>query len=286
LSRQQRRLWQALARPLELRPGRDGDRLIGERGGRSLQLVIGASSARLVVSVTERLPPGTHLSSENRRPRLKLARLQDIQVGEREVDDALVVQASNPAAIIRLLRDDGVRRLFPDFFVKHPSAVVVDQELVLTLDSPDEAAARSLVAEACRLADALDAALAQQREAAEGARASSLAQLPPERPRPPLALGPNPHRITVEKFRRLQAWFLGTSVLPVATGWMMVAAANQEWIRAQWTGPGAAIFVAGFVGGLVGSRYFRCPACGGSLAGEDGINPFIDRCPVCMAHLR
>lgn len=276
--------WLALGLPLELRPGRRRDVLVGERRGRPLMLEVGASSARLVVTLGERLPPGTHLSSEKHAPRVKLAALKDIQVGERAVDEAVVVQAANPAAIIRLLREDGVREQVPEFFDRYPSAIAVDWELMVTLDTPDEATARTAFSDTCRLADALDAALALHRQAAERARAEAKAVVPPERPKPP-APPPDPMRELRARFRRIQAWYFATAVLPALSGWGLALAAQEKWVGPQWAERGVALFLAAFVGAVASLGYYRCPACKERLAVGRRFNLLIDRCPHCAVPL-
>lgn len=257
-----RKKWLALARPLELSPAPGRPlRLTGLHREREVELTPTGSSACIRVRLRESSPLDLHLSSQRRVSRVQLKSLRDLQVGDPTLDDALVVQAANPAAVIRLLRDEAVAQAARTLFAGHPSALVVGNEVTVRLESPDEERARAALADACRLASAMDDALARHGAFAAQERAAARALRPAEPPSlPPVPV--DPLAWVLPAFQRRRRWLGALFRVPFLSAFGLILAIRLRMLDAWWKQPALGFFCLAFLGFGISYFVYRCPACG------------------------
>ncbi|WNG47817.1 hypothetical protein F0U60_29550 [Archangium minus] len=292
--RQARRAWLALAPRLELSLVAGGDQrlLSGRYQGHPVEVLLSSDgTAQMRMTVQAHLPPDLHLSrQEAGSRRLQLRGLRDIQVGDAALDAAFVIQGSNPAAVIRLLREPGVRDALLALVAGNPQAVLTRNEVVAPSGYPvqEEPCRRALRALAL-VASTLERTAGQHAQLAASAReqawserlalatARPQAPLPPEPALPPVDKAPVERNVRSEYGRRKSLYFL-FGQLPVAVGWWMWLLGGAFKHRhellglapTEWGALGGVLFVLGIGGGLYGQlKLLRCPACDESLT-QDG----------------
>jgi hypothetical protein len=295
-----RRAWQSLAPKLELSLTQ-GKRLIGRYKGMPVEVLLTNGAAQIRMATQAELPPGLHLSRQEPGAR-RLLGVRDIQVGDKPLDDAVLIQAENPAATIRLLRDPTVRNALLEFLAEHPKAVVTGNEVVVPVEEqPDEALGLRVLRSQQRLATALMASAGQRQEqvleAREQARREALPagrQLP-DRPHPkPL---PSPSLRSLREIFAQRRWLHGLLSYPPIFGGLLLAFISKgtesglfkNGLSPAWATVGFCLFMAGLVAQTFGGYFIvRCPACGGTLEKRVGgkIAVFETKvCPHCQMRL-
>jgi hypothetical protein len=140
--RQARQAWLALAPKLGLSPTE------------------GVERRRVRMGVTVALTPRLHLSRQ--RPGLRLSErreLKHIQVGDAALDEAVLIRAKNPAAVIRLLREPGVRDALLTFLEGNPGGTVTETAVEAPLGNPvHEEPCQRVLQELARLTSTLGGA--------------------------------------------------------------------------------------------------------------------------------
>jgi hypothetical protein len=276
-------------------------------------LLLPNGTSQLRMKVRASLPAGLHLGrQEPGARRLQLRDMQDIQVGDRPLDDAVIVQARNPAATIRLLREPGVREVLLSSLTENPRTVVTGGEVVLPLSLPlQEASCRRALDGLERLTSTLEKAATQQQSRVATAREQLRAEAPPPSPTAPLPVpAPSPQAEELEQFykkSRAPAEFARRVLLhrwvgqvPAMTGFVVLASAKLArhhgpilgYMPSTWRMVGLGLLVVGVAGLFFGYFFLlRCPACGLQLMLQREESSILDTtgllaCPRCNTRLR
>jgi hypothetical protein len=304
---QLRRAWRQLAPRLELSLT-GGRRMSGRYRGSPFEVILSGASSQVRMRIQAELPPAFSLSRQQPETR-RLKGVRDIQVGDKPLDDAVLIQAQNPAATIRLLRAPGVRDALLGLLTDHPQAVVLGNEVVVPLEKkPDEELGRRVLRSAQRLASAIEASAAplqdQAREARELARleAQALASQAPKPPRPPKSPQPEPSGLSPTAVRDAFAarlWTYRVLTYPAMFGGfflVFITRFNPErwrlpppWPADAWGALGFLLAILGITAQNLGGYFLlRCPACEGKLlTGYRSRSPQFETevCPHCQTRL-
>lgn len=264
----------------------------------------------LRVRIPSALPTGLQLDSEleaarTRRP----VGFRDIQVGAAAFDDCVHVRALNPAAAIRLLRDEQLLRRIPQLLTAHPRARLAGDELILPL--PSELSTEQVLAlmkETAELAVELGRAAALEASKGPRYRAES-APSPEATPEPVSSTPPTPAAMrSGAPANRLRpgagmaseqsgrAYLHGVRRSFVWRRWAMFAlrlgALPAAALAAFFSDGNEAIEVLIFMGALgavlLSAWVWRCPACRGTLDTTDQffLGPLrLRACPHCYITL-
>jgi biotin carboxyl carrier protein len=110
---------------------------IGDRGVHATLEWRGSGKSRhrytvIKVDVGAKLPPGLTLSREGFGAGfMKLLGEQDIEVGDKRLDDAVLIQGGSPSRVTALLKAPGIRRALLAFFERSPDGRVYDEQVIL-----------------------------------------------------------------------------------------------------------------------------------------------------------
>ncbi|MDY7228917.1 hypothetical protein [Hyalangium rubrum] len=228
----------------------------------------------------------------------RFAGFRDIQVGVPAFDTCVHVRALNPAAAIRLLKDEALLRHLPAFLTTHPRARLAGDELIVPLPpSLTGDQLQGVVKETAELAVEFGRAGTEESERGQRPRSLELPSQPPAPERQERAAGTG--RTPGERFSRQESGIAFTNrvhksfrrrmwiTLGMRLGTIPAAIVGfilfEHW---EWT----EFFViagAGLIGGL-SCAVWRCPACDASL----DLDPDIRRkarslrsCPKCFIAL-
>ncbi len=303
----------ALARSLGLSaPG--GGAARGQLQGAHVRLEIRMRRELILrARIPSPLPTGLQLESEQEvAASRRSVGFQDIQVGDADFDGRVHVRALNPAAAIRLLRDETLLRRLPQFLTAHPRARLVGDELIVPLPSElSEEQVRSVVKEAVELAvefgraGAAEAGRGQRNRAEVRGAASGLEPTPEGSPVPapgagergggargrgprPGAGGPREESGQAyvnrmrRSFRSRRRWMFVLRLAPIPG----LAVAVFVFRHHEWT---ELLFILGAMAcGVLSMVVWRCPSCGGlldqtqeSMVGSKGLRS----CPHCFITL-
>ena len=323
--RQARRAWLELTPRLELALTEEGDQrlLSGRYQGHSVEVLLSPDgTAQMRMKVQADLPPGLHLSrQEAGSHRLQLRGMRDIQVGDAALDAAFLIQGSNPAAVIRLLREPGVRDALLALVAGNPRAVLTGNEVVAPIGYPvQEEPCRRALRTLAQVASTLDRAAGQHAQLAASAREQARSERPaPAAARPQAPAEPaktqvdkarSDREIRDEYARRTSLYSL-IGQFPAILGWLMLLFSGRKGFLESsgfpWGMVGFGLFVGGMVGTVYGNlKLLRCPACDESLvqkrrspSGAELLNTEVRRrgsrysdalslvaCPSCKTRLR
>lgn len=316
--RRARQAWLELSPRLEL-PLSEGanERLLsGRYRGHPMEVRLtlhGTSQVRVPLKTS--LPAGLRLSRQEpgSTPRPRRGP-RDIQVGDPEMDKAFLIEGKNPAAVIRLLREPGVRDALLALQTESPRALITENEVLAPMEGPvQEERCRRTLRSTALLTSALLEAMARHEELAVKAREQVRRELPPvpgPRPTVPQKDGSLSLAFVRDEFARrlrIHRWF-GT--IPMVTGlplFCCVAAGRTVLAELGLSLTYCLLTALGlFVGGLLGHhvisrKILLCPACGQDVIepdpekqeflkkGEDGITLTLtlstDICPHCRTVL-
>lgn len=121
---------------------------------------------RLVVDVGVRLPPGMQVSREGGVDVLRKAMGEpDVQLGERRLDDALLVQGPERQVQI-LLKDGPLRAALLRWTARYPAGRVEDDQVIVDLPPSIDGGLQAVMVDAVRMAGALSAAVRRLSEPA------------------------------------------------------------------------------------------------------------------------
>jgi hypothetical protein len=304
----------ALAQFLGLNPPGAGAAR-GQRFGAELRMEIRMRKEIILrVRIPASLPTGLQIDSEQEvAASRRSVGFQDIQVGTKAFDDCVHVRALNPAAAIRLLRDEELLRRLPLLLTAHPRARLAGDELIIPL--PAELSAeqvRDVVKEAAELAVEFGRAGAAEAERGQRTRSEARGSAPiaasaPGNPSAPVqagqgsgaqARGPRPGAGVVREekeesgraylnrirrsVRRRRWWTIGLRVgaIPVSF-FLFVKYRHYEWTELlTMLGAIAAVVVSTWI--------WRCPACDGPLdktPDSPGGGMSVHSCPHCSISL-
>ena len=272
--------WAAeLAVPLELEVA-GPDTLAGRVRGHDVKVVRDGQGCRVQVRTAATLPPGFALSPQRgpgpRDPR------GDIVIGDAELDPKLHVEATNPAAAIRILRAPEVREAVLALLSRFPASTVG----ALTIDvavpgEPSLDALRVAIRQAVALMDALR--VATQREAAslETARREAkeaAVELPAKRF--------VKKRGAQLRTRGDRVFLRNVSMIGGLAGIaLFVAAFVTHGVTSDAAAMTSVLLVVGMYKGL--GRANACFRCGARLSpGSSGLESLLiraERCPNCQA---
>ncbi|WP_224246178.1 hypothetical protein [Hyalangium gracile] len=286
-----RKAWQKLAPRLELSLT-DARRLSGRFKGMPLEVILTGSSSQMRMAVQAELPPGLHLSRQKPGAR-RLRGVRDIQIGDKPLDDAALIQSENPAATIRLLREPAVRDALLEFLTEHPNAVVTGNEVVVPLEKkPDEELGRRVLRSQQRLAAAIEASANHLRQQALEAREQTLLEAAPSDrqlpERPQIKSPPSPSLRSLREIFRIRRWIHGLTSYPALFGGLLLIAATGGR-KGPMAVVGFILAITGLVAQSLGGYFIlRCPACGGALMKNTGgkAADFETKvCPHCQMRL-
>jgi hypothetical protein len=288
-----RKAWRELAPRLELSLT-DGKRLSGRYKGMPLEVLLTGGSSQLRMAVQAELPPGLHLSRQAPGAR-RLLRVRDIQVGDKPLDDAVLIQSEHPAATIRLLRNPTVRDALLEFLSEHPKAVVTGNEVVVPLETrPDEEFGRRVLRSQQRLAAAIESSAGHLQEQTLVAREQ--ARLEGGQPTASQPLAHRPLQVpSGSSLRSLRETFATRrwihrliSYPPIIISLVMMGVSTFQLAR-PWLFPGVSLILLGVVCHNIGGYFLlRCPACGGALikaTGGKAASFETEICPHCQFRL-
>ncbi len=319
--------WLELSPKLELPlAGGSNERLLsGRYRGHPVEVRLtphGTSQVRVPLKTP--LPAGLHLSRQvpgaMRRPGRAV---RDIQVGDPALDEGFLIQGKNPAAVIRLLREPGVREALLALQADSPWVLITENEVMAPLASPvrEETCRRALRSTAL-LTSALEETTARHQLLAATARDQARRELPAVPSPRPAETAPSRDEVLGQgsedpalalirdefaRRMRIHNWF-GT--YPTVAGFVLlclcaVMSTGSETLLGQpllyWALAGGGLVVAGLLGHHVISRkILLCPACGLDVIepdpelqqfgkGEEGITISLtlstDICPNCRTVL-
>ncbi|MFP2928143.1 hypothetical protein ACLESO_23675 [Pyxidicoccus sp. 3LG] len=237
------------------------------------------------------LPAGLQLSRQEpgstRRPKREG---RDIQLGDPALDEAFIIQGKNPAAVIRLLREPGLREALLALQADSPRVLITENEVMAPLENPvKEEACRRALRSTAQLTSALEEAMERHQQLAEAAREQARRELPPV-PSPRAAgkapAAPAPSRekgilvgntdvalaVIREEFARRLRIHNWLGPYPQVVGFALIALSIAIHERTEellglpllyWGLIGGGLLVAGLLGHHIISRKFLlCPACG------------------------
>jgi hypothetical protein len=236
---------------------------------------------------------------------------RDIQVGTPSFDECVHVRALNPAAAVRLLRDEELLRRLPFLLTEHPRARLAGDELIVPLPSElSSEQVRGVVREAAQLAVAFGRAGAEeagraQRSRAEAQGSASDSEPALESSQPPVPGEPRREE-RVSRSRPGAGVAREESGLAYLNRMRRSVRSRQRWMFAlragsvpcmflslfwlwdyAWWGEFVFVFTMCLILSL-STAVWRCPACKGSLDhdGEIAISGFSLRsCPHCAINL-
>lgn len=302
-----RRRWRALGPSLELSPARGSARLLeGRYRGHPVEVSLsrtGGSRLRLVLDV--KLPEGFALTPQGRGPR-GASRVQDLQVGQPELDAAYLIQGANPAAVIRLMQEPAVREALLTLQQQGVRIQLLGQEVFVPVRGDlTEESCRALLRDLTRLASALRGAVAQHHAQAAAAREALRSEVPVGGSRSPV-----PGRRDFQELAALREVFDGRwtrhKALVFAGGFvgLLVGVPLWLWVRNMPRPEGFDLtgipFMAVFAGAAAAHAWslrhqLLCPACGNDVRTEEPdpeapdetlVKLSLDRCPHCDLRLR
>ncbi|QRK12156.1 hypothetical protein JQX13_20205 [Archangium violaceum] len=315
--RRARRAWLALAPKLELSFAADGAHrlLSGRYQGHSVEVLLSPDgTAQMRMKARADLPSGLHLSrQEAGTHRLQLRGLRDIQVGDESLDAAFIIQGSNPAAVIRLLREPDLREALLALVADNPRAVLTENEVVAPIGYP-------VREEPCRraLRTLAQVAFTLERSAGQLTQQEVLAR--EQVPQAPVE--PEPAKSQVgrtlsdkdirDEYGRRTSLYMRLALFPLVVGWGLMVLFGPKGLLGHagtpWGTVGFGLLLGGLVGGVYGDlKLLRCPACDETFTWWTRRNPSRDEnlkaevkargtrsvealwlvaCPYCKARLR
>lgn len=303
-----RRRWRALGPILELSPFPSSTRVLlaGRYRGHPVEVSLSRTGAsRLRLTLGTKLPQDFALLPQGRGLRWRGAsKERDIQVGQPALDAAFLIQGANPAAVIRLLGEPGVRDALSRLQARGVPFQLQGQELIASpTGSLSEASIRELLRDLSGVASALQSTAESHRALAASAREAAQDSAPATGK----VLAPSVQRdLDFQRFVRIREEFSKRWVLHntlVFVGGVVGLLGGGLWLVLRrgpppegWDLAGVPFAAAFTFASLtyMFSAYFQllCPGCGNDLHDYDNTdsdgapNLSLDRCPHCDVVLR